>query len=713
MVVAFQFESLVGHLFVVNGRMLSSPPPGALVEVAPKSAVRGREADTLYVLVLPSGEPTSAVFYEQLAELAAERYFHSSGSVTAGLRAVYDTINRNLLDHNRTGKRLYEVNMLCAVLHDRTLILSRCGLGVAVLKNDDNITLFPTDPLDENDIVFGPPLGVQQIPDVKLKQFTVAQGARLVLADAVLADADPAQLRAALAQPDIAGVLVEIKAMLVDQAIALATEFVLPDDDDEDPFVLEGNNSRAVLNSPVPPEKQIQNVEIDPGLGTRVIDTVTEIRDRAQEGVSQASKGVARSAEVTNGLVDHYFGKQDDTSDDNRNSPLGVGMAVVLPLVVVGLVIAMWILNVGQSEYEACVSEAFEAASLARSIDSSDPNGTISAWNAVLTKVDQCDQIRPEGIPDQPMRDLEREGQVVVDTLLNIDRRDSSALVSFPSARLTKIVLRGLTMYALDDANDIVYKVELTSDGRAIAPNTQEPIPSMRRGAPVNQFTVGDIIDIAWAEDGTALSQSNVLVALDTDGVLVEHSPTILTRGAQRLLGTENWVNPVEIEIWRGNLYVLDPGANQIWRYSPSGGSYQVAPTEYFAGQGRPNISQAVDFAIDEDGLVYVLFADGEMGRYRSGENQNFDFTMFPPGQELGTGSAFYFSTSPILQYMYITSQPNRTVFKVTHAGTFVRSYRTFNEDLFASITDVVVDPSQQLVYVLSGNSIFVFSEEA
>jgi hypothetical protein len=32
----FDYESLVGHLYIVGGRALSVTPPGALVEVAPK-----------------------------------------------------------------------------------------------------------------------------------------------------------------------------------------------------------------------------------------------------------------------------------------------------------------------------------------------------------------------------------------------------------------------------------------------------------------------------------------------------------------------------------------------------------------------------------------------------------------------------------------------------------------------------------------------------
>lgn len=705
----FQLESLVGHLFVVNGRTLSAPPPGALVEVSPKKAARGREADTLFTLVLPSGEPAPATFYSEMAALAAERYFNSSGSVTAGLRAVYDLVNRNLLEHNRVSTRTYEVNMLCAVLHDKNLILSRCGMGLALLYQEDKLQRFPTDPLDENELVFGAPLGVQPMPDIKMKQMTVERGVRLVLADAELADAPLPALEAMMRSADIESLLVQMKTLVPRQATALAAQFALPDEA-PDPFMREGSNSKEVLAAPLPAEKRIENVQLEPDVGTRMVDTVMQMRDRTQDGLGKAAKGVAKGAEVTNELIDHYFAK--DEKKHWWQGAAGAGLAIGIPLVVVGLVISLWILGLDRSEYEVCVSQMFETASIARVIDSSDVNGTLAAWNAVLLKANECDGIRPDGIPDTPVRDLEREGQNVVDRLLTIDRRDVTPIVSLPSAQLEQVVLRGLTLYVLDGANDLVYEMQLSNDGRSIQQNTQTPITNMRRGASVNQYTLGEIIDIAWAEDGRALSQSNVLIAVDRAGVIVEHSPTILTRGAQRLLGTENWVRPVAIALWRGNLYVLDPGANQIWRYNPTGGSYSSAPTEYFAGQQRPNISQAVDFAIDDNGAIFVLLANGQMGKYIGGEAQPFAFANFPSGQQLGLTDAMYFSTSPIAQSIYLVSEANRTIYEVTQAGTFMRSYRTFNEENFASLRGVVAEPSQQLVYALSGNSVFVFTRE-
>ncbi|MFZ4813747.1 MAG: hypothetical protein ACOYL5_04370 [Phototrophicaceae bacterium] len=708
----FQFESLIGHLFVVNGRTLSTPPPGALVVVTPKDATRGREADTFYALVLPSGGVASATFYEQLAEIAAERYFTSGGSVTAGLRAVFDTINQNLLDHNRTNTRKYEANMVCAVLHENQLFVGRCGLCVAALWIKGETTLFPTDPLDETDISFGPPLGVRGIPDVKLKQYTIERTSRFVLATTDLTDTILPRIHAALSAETLHDVLVSLKDFHTTQAICLVAELLAPDEP-LDLLVHEGDNSKEILSNPLPADKKLENIDPDPGLGTRIIDSAEALRDQAQEVVANTTSNVAHSAKVANGLIDHYLGEEDTAKTPWWNGALGAAVAAGIPIIVVALVIVLWVTNLGNTEYETCINQAFETASLARSISSSDVNGTLSAWNAVLLKVDECEVIRPEGIPNQPLIDLQREGQTVVDQLLTITRRQATPVVSFPSAQLTQAVLRGLTMYVLDDANDLVYEFQLSGDGRNLEPNTQAPIATMRRGAQVNQFTVDDILDITWAEDGSALSQSNVLIALDRNGVVVEHSPTILTRGAQRLLGSENWVNPVAIQVWRGNLYILDPGANQVWRYAPSGGSYSSPPTEYFAGENRPNINNAVDFAIDGSGQIYVTLANGQMGKYVSGEAVIFAFANFPSGQQLNGISGLYFSTSPIAQVMYLASQPNRTVYEVTHAGTFMRSYRIYEENLFESLSGVIADPAQGVIYALSGNTVFAIGRDS
>jgi hypothetical protein len=271
---------------------------------------------------------------------------------------------------------------------------------------------------------------------------------------------------------------------------------------------------------------------------------------------------------------------------------------------------------------------------------------------------------------------------------------------------LTSAVLRGEDLYVLDDGNEQVYRITLSENGLGMLANSRQPIATMRRGATVGQYTVGDLLDITWAENGSGLSQGNVLLALDRNGVLIEYSPTFLARGVQKLLGTEQWVSPVKMAAWQGRLYVLDPGADQIWRYDPSGGTFPGAPLEYFVGTRRPTLANAVDFAIDDTGRVYILFADGVIAMFRSGEELRFGFAGFPPNQSVESAHSMFLNTNPVSPGIYLTDRVSRTVFETSLAGTFINSYRAFDETQFDLISGVVIDENKRVIYVLSGNSI-------
>ncbi len=249
---AFDFEALVGHLYVVGGRSLSTQPPGMLVEVAPKKAARGRELDTIFVLVTPSGDVTApAAFYDQMANLAAERYFNSSGGVTAGLRTVFNSLNQDLVDHNGEGKRHYEANLVCSVLKDNELFLARAGAGVALYRHMGEMQPFPTD-FSNDEVLYGPPLGVQPVPDIKMTRYGVMQGSRLVMSDSRLADLDMGRMTAALCTNEISDVLAGYKEIVSAQMTLMAIEFVPPETPSPASVKDERSSSRAPSANAVP-----------------------------------------------------------------------------------------------------------------------------------------------------------------------------------------------------------------------------------------------------------------------------------------------------------------------------------------------------------------------------------------------------------------------------------------------------------------------------
>lgn len=690
---AFDFEALVGHLYIVGGRSISAQPPGILVEVAPKKAARGRELDTIFILATPTDEVTApSAFYEQMATLAAERYFNSTGSVTAGLRSVFNSLNQDLTEHNLSGKRPYEANLVCAVLREAELFIARVGSGVGLYRHQGALMAFPAD-FASDDTLFGPPLGVQPVPDIKMTKYVVEQGNRLILADSHFVDLDSGRMKDSLNSPEIADVIDNLKGLSPTQLTLIAAEFVPPEAPSPASVKEARTSTRAPASSDAPAEVAASNRRND-----------SLVVAQAQRGAGIFALFLARVFSGINAILDKLFPPPPEGGRSWLKTRTATAIVVLMPVAIVGLVVVMGLGQVDQSEFELCVQDALRTADIARGINSSDRNGTLQAWNAVNAQVNRCKELRSG--PDPSLDTLLRDAQSVIDALGQIDRRQLQLIESFPNAMLTRVVLQGLDLYVLDSQNQRVYRVSLTSDGRTAVADSTTPIAAMRRGAVVGSSRVGDIIDIAWSEETTQI------IALDRNGILIECSPRFLQDcETQQLLAAERWGNPTQMTFWQGRLYLLDPGTNQIWRYDSSGGIFGTSPIEYFATANRPDITPSVGFGIDDQGYVYVLNANGQLTRWVSGSQTPFTWVSFPDGQVLTTADSLYLNKDPLDKSLWIVDRASRTVYNTSLAGTFFNAYRAFNEEDFANLSTVIADPNQQVIYVLAGNSIFVFDK--
>ena len=692
---AFDFEALAGHLHVAGGRVINAGPPGYLVEAAPQRPARGREMDTFFGLVLPgAGQPAPAAFYERMVQVASEDYFDSSGSVTAGLRTLLNNLNDNLYRHNLQGESRFEAWILCAVLHGSDVFLARVGGGAALLQVEDRISPFPAHP-EGGFAQPGLPLGAQAEPDIRMTHYSLSTGARLVMGDhnlVELIDSEEDATMLALDGADLAEVILSLRRLTRDSLSLMAVEFLPPDA----PVGIAGREA---------PSSRRQAYEA--GEGAADSPAGPQLRRRA----GTTALRLADALETLSHLVERISGRDSDPPAGRLARLANTGSIVLIPIAVVLLALVMWLGGTGSSEYERCVEEAWQGAQLARGIASADVTGTLAAWNAVQLTVERCTAMRPEEV-DVALVELRREGQTIVDRLNDIERREVFVIEAFPNAILTDITLRGDDLYVLDSGNQQVYRITLDDSGLAIVPGSRQPIATMRRGANVDLYTLDTLVGLTWSEDGSGLSQSNVLLALDEAGILVEFSPTFLARGVQSLLGTEQWQTPRRMAAWRGRIYILDPGAEQIWRYDPLSGAFAGAPIGYFAGANRPLLSHAVDFSIDDSGRVYVLFSDGVIAMFRAGDELRFGFAGFPPGQELNSADAMFLNSDPVAPAIYIVDRSSRTIFETSLAGTFINSYRTYDETLFAGLSGIAVDETRKIVYVLSGNTVFGFNKQ-
>ena len=396
---------------------------------------------------------------------------------------------------------------------------------------------------------------------------------------------------------------------------------------------------------------------------------------------------------------------------------IAIGLVLLIPLVIVVVVVGLALSEQGQSDFEVYLNRAQSAhqEALTLSAGKCDNVALRPLWVEVLRLAEQADQFRPN---DASVAIIRADARNYLDCFDVVQRRDLVLLREFDRGAdlVGPVVNGGIDLFTLDRTSDRIYHDTLNERGDGIAASEEDPI--IWRGQTISSasgvHTVGDLVDIQWLSSG-GTAHDNVLVALDRSGVLVSYSMTFL-EAAQQLI-VNGWENPVALAVFRSNIYVLDAGANQIWRYVQPAGerAYSNAPEEYFNGVELPDLSAAVDFGISDEGAVYVLFADGTVRKYRrnvedTAEEQSFFYKERPPGA-ITSGTALFVDNDPASASLFIVDPSNETVYATSWSGRFDKGYRPTNmPGAFAQVSGLYADAvSRNNMYVVAGNKLYHF----
>ncbi|NLX11216.1 MAG: hypothetical protein GXY36_16330 [Chloroflexi bacterium] len=760
-----ELEAREGHLLVVGGRAVSMPPPGALVETAPRRAARGREGDRLFILVTPAGElRVPGAFFEEMARLAADAYFSSGGGVTGGLREALTTLNRHLLTTAEPGAEPQWLDVLALVLHGDELFAARSGGTFAAIYQNANLAFFPLDRRDP--LAHSAPLGAENLPDIQLARYTVGPGCTLLLADAGLSQASDDDLQRVLSEGSLPPILNALKGLADRQTSASVIVLAAPDGQvhpvpplpepvhvpqpvaptpaSELSVPLAGSDAHAApwmeqarpvaavptaeLDRPEPDESPAPVLERARDALDRVTDVVSDAasrvaetsRERGPSAFTRAVIGVRRGIwQVVHAVLaallgvlrglESALGKvlPEPGADGKQGIPtnVAVGLALLIPIVIVVVVVGLALSNRGQTDFEIYLATAKDAHqdALTRSAGACVDPELRAVWEDVMGLAEQAGKFRPDDIE---VLQIQADAQNYLDCFDVIERRAVKLLHQFPEGAdlVGPVVQGGIDLFVLDRTSGTVYHDTLNERGDGLTARDDRGI--VGRGSAVGQYVVGDIFDIEWLPNG------NVLLAPDRNGVLVTYSSTFFA-SAHQLVVDARWVDPIAIAVFRSNLYVLDRGADQIWRYVQPAGErrYTSAPEEYFTGSNLPDLSTAVDFGISETGEIFILYADGSVERYLSGEPQTFTYNKRPEGT-LTSGHALFIDNDPASRSLYIVDGENETIYETSWAGTFGYGYRPLNPtDAFEGISGVFADTVvRNNMYVVAGNQLLHFA---
>ena len=95
------YEADVALIHIAGGSSRATPPPGSIAQSAPRRAARGRSDDLFFLnLTLLPDQAAAPGLTAHLAQLGADSYYGTPGSITAGLRQAASIINDRLMDAN-------------------------------------------------------------------------------------------------------------------------------------------------------------------------------------------------------------------------------------------------------------------------------------------------------------------------------------------------------------------------------------------------------------------------------------------------------------------------------------------------------------------------------------------------------------------------------------------------------------------------------------
>lgn len=158
------------------------------------------------------------------------------------------------------------------------------------------------------------------------------------------------------------------------------------------------------------------------------------------------------------------------------------------------------------------------------------------------------------------------------------------------------------------------------------------------------------------------------------------------------------WQKIVAIKSFAGNLYILDTGANQIWKYQ--GGETSFASRSAYLQEGLSvDLSKVVDVTID--GSVYVLSRSGNVVKFSGGVTTDFKLTGM--ADSFRDPSSIFASEDT--KEIYIYDEGNNRVVTFDKTGIYRSQYLL--PKLSEKIVKVLADESVKKIFLVSPTKIY------
>ena len=743
-------DSLVGELHIVAG-VRQSTAPATGVFTAPRRAARGRADDMLYVLADLSGSISSSDLHT-LIEHVSNAYWSTPGSVTAALRMALSAGGEWLMDHNAKSalEERWTGGLVCAVLHGADAYLAQAGATQAFITQQGKLEQYPNPEAEPLPLV-----GTTRSVETRLAHASLQPGDMILLCDPrfltrtsldaltttlgkrsvddvlkgleqLIGSGDlTALVVQATPTPGAAPGKTEAAAMTTTAAAitaAHAVEAVKPEPIqphappgpaaqvsppvDSGPIIhIAGRPSTGSRPQPAPsppttrPTNQTIPASTPPAAapsavsskpapvaassaGLRFREWVEALRRGARHGAGSVSTAGLLVAQRTLPDQAEVLRKKEQ---EKRNNAIMLAIAVAIPVLVALLVTVVYTQRGAEAAVETHLRGAQNAITLAQqAITGGD---TRKYYSQAVDEV----KLALQGAPNnEQAQQLLEQAQAELDKIDNVTRLTPAVLWDFKSPGPQHLTAQGTSLYAADRGTGRISRMILSVTGDKLE---NDPETLLNPGVAVDGQLPGTLIDIV-AMASTANRQASDIIIPHTGGLLDYN----LSFGMKTLDFGSNALAPdvKRVRSYEGNLYVLDPVRNQIWRYKPGGEGFSSPPDAYLAPDLKLS-SQATDLAVDGD--VYVVTSGGQFLKYTDGVTGTFQIKGL--GEPLHQPSLVTIDPNAQDSSVYVVDQATSRILQFRPDGLFVRQFRA-DGPAFDNIQDIVVDEQNNRLYVIN-----------
>lgn len=674
-----------GHFNIVGGAVREDGPYVAVLE----DRNPAESLADLYVVVEPveSAEQRSEEFCADLLTLAERHFGHPQYSLTGNLLQALRAMQEHLRAWNKGAAPAERVSAGCtclAVSGDEAY-LAQVGPGVAYIRHDGRLQrLEPVEPESQA------PLGTTIACSPSFSRFQLVQGDTLLLSSsrfsALASDAHTDQI---LALPP-GEALPEIYRVARDEAEFSALYLAVTGDlrpaesehaaavSDEPAHRSGTGTTTASGRRPAPPQRSAD----------AAYERFTE--EHAEQTYEMQDAAAPFGAIEAAPELDAETRRRHLQRLNERHSLALPKPAVYTVVAVLILGLAGWLglprlLQTGTTDrFTSLLAGARTAEQAAASAQG--PEQKRALLGKAQADLDQAKLMRPQA-PE--LASLEAQTANALNGL--------NAVQPLPSPRslldltTTQILpssvtdfVAGSQLYLLDASTGTVYGIQ---------PGAQ-PVQAtaiFESGKLIENIAAGPAQHLAWQPP--AEGKPGLLYILDRNHRLFSYDSAGTLRNVG-LTGVNQWKSVAGIAAASGDLYVLDSGGNQIWRYTLAANGFTDAPTPLLAKIDLHDATQ-----IGASGDIYVGTQGGRLLRFNGGNEQEVKISgidsplLSPEVPLLDPSTGLLYIADPGNQRIVVADAND--VYRRQYAGSSLRGLRA-----------IALDAGSGILYTLSEQSL-------